>query len=206
MHRYAQYGLKVIKPVASSCLEIMLSQCPPQRFFHPVPPSQSILLTLVKSLCDLLSVSTFTTYHTTSLCPRLNPHPEPKRLPQEPLPRLQLPLLPTLSTQALAPHPMLIPEFEISDHTCHNHTQLHLRHISPHTRPRPIAEWDERVLLCFCEFVPTLRDEGIGVGSPDGLGVVDGVGGDGESSAGRELVAEDLDGFGVRVLGGSHGC
>jgi len=104
------------------------------------------------------------------------PHPDlaPQRLPQEPLPRLKLGLLQL----------ELIPP----EDRAHDQRQLHLRHIPPHTRPGPVAERDEGVLLLFRHGIPALGPEGVGVRAPDGRGVVDGVRGDGEDGVLREVV------------------
>jgi len=114
--------------------------------------------------------------------PPPHPHPTPHRLPQEPFPRLQRPLHPQLK--------LIMPP-----HRCHNKRQLHFRHVPSDTSSGPVAKWDECCFLLIGQLAvfPALGPEAVGVGAPDGLGVVNGVGGDGEGGIGGKVMAEDGD-------------
>lgn len=109
-------------------------------------------------------------------------HLTPHRLPQEPLPRLQRPLHPQLK--------LIMPP-----HRCHDKRQLHFRHVPPNASSGPVAKRDECCLLLIGQLAvfPALGPEAVGVGAPDGVGVVNGVGRDGEDGVGGEVVAEDSD-------------
>lgn len=148
------------------------------------------------------------------------PHPRqtPQRLPQKSLPRRQAPLS---IHKPLNPHPFLPKDPLPSPHDRrHNQRQLHLRHIPPHTSPRPCAKRNKSLFLLFCYSVgrPAGRIKGVGVRTPDFRGVVDGVGGDGEDGswgegarsygyggAGRDEAGEAEGGGGVDAEGfGDH--
>lgn len=80
-------------------------------------------------------------------------------------------------------------------HGCHNKRQLHFRHVPSDTSSGPVAKWDECCFLLIGQLAvfPALGPEAVGVGAPDGLGVVYGVGGDGEGGIGGKVMAEDGD-------------
>ncbi len=93
-------------------------------------------------------------------------------------------------------------------HRSRNQRQFHLRDIPSDASPRPTAERDKRCFLLVGQLAlfPALGAEAVGVGAPDGFGVVDGVGRDGEGGVGREVMAEDGDaGAGGNEAGKTEG-
>lgn len=100
-------------------------------------------------------------------------------------------------------------ELEESEDSGGHDEQLHLGNVAADTGTGTVAEGDEGGLLAGGQALgaPALGNELLGVGTPDFLGAVDGVAGNGKDIAGLEGVAADHDGgcAGRNLAGKTHG-
>lgn len=81
---------------------------------------------------------------------------------------------------------------EVVEDSADYERQLHLGNVATHACAGTVAEGNEGCLLQLGDFLPSLGTELVGVGSPDLLAVVDGVGGDGKYSLGWPVTAADV--------------
>lgn len=100
-------------------------------------------------------------------------------------------------------------EVEEAENSSAHDEQFHLGNVTTDAGAGAVGEGDESGLLTGSQTIrgPALRHELLGVGTPDFLGAVDGVAGDGEDVTGAEGVAGDDDGGGAfgDLTGKTHG-
>lgn len=155
----------------------------------------SFLLSFPPSISNLRRYTTAPDSSRTRLSP-LHTDLQSEGLPQETLSRLHRTLLLHL-------------ELEEAEHRTADNQEFHLRDVATDTGSGARAEGNESGLLTGGKAggVPALRDELLGIGTPDLLGAVDGVAGHGDNVAGVEGVAGDGDGgvTGGDFTGETHG-